>query len=138
MHVLFSLYCIILYEYKFRPNESLKDLFDGTHALMVKLLSDYSALPDADSNDELYKYYRMLVAVLKENGLDDLAEDFPVPDFEYRNIGMFGSSESQYPHVLSMMSIDHHWWIKRPGFQVNGYYYNPLEEALKLDQLSFY
>jgi len=134
LHILISLYLITLYEYKIRPNESLKNLFEKIHKTLCSLLSEYRALPDADSNDDFYKYYRLLVVVLKENDFNSLASDFDVPKFEYRSRGIFGSLDSQYPKTM----FDHKWIIKRPGFQVNAYYYNRIESALKLDTLKFY
>lgn len=135
IHVLFSLYFIILYEYKFRPNESLKELFDRVHELLRNLLTEYKALPDSDSNDDLYKYYRLLIEVLNQNDFKAVALDFNVPAFEYRSRNVFASShESQYPKTM----FDGQWIIKRPGFQVNGYYYNDIESKFKLDALKFY
>jgi len=134
IHILFSLYLIILYEYKFRSNPSLKDLFDKTHKLLCDLLVEYKALPDSDRNDDLYKYYRLLVVVLNKNGFTNFATDFDVPKFEYRSRGIFASHESQYPETM----FHGQWIIKRPGFQVNAYYYNNVEGALKLDKLKFY
>lgn len=134
IHILFSLYLIILYEHRMRPNPSLKNLFDKIHKLLCDLLAEYKTLSDSDSNDDLYKYYRLLAVVLKENNFTDLATDFDVPEFEYRSRGVFASHESQYPRTM----FDGQWIIKRPGFQVNGYYYNDIESKLKLDALKFY
>jgi hypothetical protein len=134
IHILFSLYLIILYEYKFRPNPSLKGLFDKTHGLLGELLTEYKALPESDNNDDLYKYYRLLVIILKENNFTDLADDFDTPEFEYRSKGAFVSYENQYPETM----FNGQWIIKRPVFQVNGYYYNNIESKLKLDVLKFY
>jgi hypothetical protein len=135
IHILFSLYFIILYEYKFRPNESLRSLFEKTHALLKNLLAEYKKLSDSDSNDDLYKYYRLLIDVLTENSFAVLAKDFDVPKFEYHSRGVFSSGhDSQYPQTM----FDGQWIIKRPGMQPNAYYYNEVEEKLKLDTLKFY
>ncbi len=134
MHTLFSLYLVILYEWKIRPNPALERLFKRTHELLSSLLTEYGTLPETDSNDDLYKFYRLLVIVLTENRFTDLADSFIVPEYEYRSMSIFGSNESQYPETM----MDHIWWIKRPGFQANAYYYNELEEKLKLDKITFY
>ena len=134
IYILFSLYFIILYEYKLRPNLSLKNLFDKTHKLLRELLTEYKALPDSDSNDDLYKYYRLLIVVLKKNAFTDIASDFDVPKFEYQSRGVVASHVSQYPETM----FGGQWIIKRPVFQVNAYYYNNVEGALKLDKLKFY
>lgn len=135
IHILFSLYLIILYENKLRPNELLDELFKQVHQQFVKLLEDYKKTPGTDSNDDTYKFYRLLVDVLNKNSLSELAKDFVVPAFEYRSHGIFGGgSESSYPETM----YDGQWIIKRPGFQVNAYYYNDIETALKLDVMKFY
>jgi hypothetical protein len=134
IHILFSLYFIILYEYKFRPNESLKELFEKVHEMLQNLLAEYKALPDSDSNDDFYKYCRLLVKVLSESDFQTLTKGFDVPEFEYRSSGTFVSNESQYPETMH----DGQWILKRPGFQVNSYYYNDIEGKLKLDVLKFY
>ncbi len=134
MHTLFSLYLIILYEWKLRPSPELERLFKSTHERFILLLAEYGSLPETDSNDDLYKFYRLLVRVLTENGFNDFASSFVVPEFEYRSRSAFGSSESQYPETM----MNNLWWIKRPGFQANGYYYNDVENKLKLDTTAFY
>ncbi len=133
LHILFSYYLIILYEYKIRPSESLRNLFEKIHEALCNLIVEYKSLPNSDNNDDLYKYYRLLVVVLRENGFDALASNFDVPEFEYRPAGTFVSHESQFPKTM----FDRQWIIKRPGFQVNAYYYNQIESALKLDTLEF-
>jgi len=117
-----------------RPNESLKDLFEKIHNSIHGLLNEYKALPESDNNDDLYKYYRLLVVVLKKSSFEDLASNFDIPKFEYRSSGISALYESQFPKTM----FDHQWIIKRPGFQVNTYYYNQIESALKLDTLKFY
>jgi hypothetical protein len=134
IHTLFSLYFIILYEYKFRPNESLKELFEKVHGMLENLSVEYKAHPDSDSNDDFYKYCRLLVEVLDENNFQTLAKGFDVPKFEYRSSGPLISPESKYPKTMH----NGQWILKRPGFQVNTYYYNDIEGKLKLDVLKFY
>jgi len=133
LHILFSFYFILFYEYKMRPNESLKDLFEKAHNGLCGLLEEYKALPESDSNDDLYKYYRLLVTVLKENGFESLVSDFDIPKFEYRLRGIISSHESQFPKTM----FDRQWIIKRPTL-ANTYYYNQVEETLKIDTLKFY
>jgi len=134
LHILISLYLIILFEYEIRSNELFKNLFEKTHGTLRSLLIEYKALPDADSNDDLYKYYRLLTVILKENNFNTLASDFDVPEFEYRSRGIVLFHESQYPKTV----FNGQWIIKRLVFQVNTYYYNQIESALKLDTLKFY
>lgn len=134
IHIFFSLYLIILYEHKIRQNSSLQIVFEKTHEALLNLLNEYKKSPDSDSNDDLYKYYRLLIVMLNENNFKDLASMFDVPEFEYRSQGMIIGHERQYPETM----FNGNWILKRPGFQVNGYYYNDVESALKLDKLKFY
>jgi hypothetical protein len=134
LHILFSLYLIIFYEDKLRPNPSLDGLFGKVHEFFKKLLAEYKGQPDSDSNDILYKYYRLLIVVLRANDFNGLAADFDVPQFAHRSGGFFASSESQYPKTM----WSNLWILKRPGFQVNGYYYNDIESKLKLDTTTFF
>ncbi len=133
IHVLFSIYIILLFECKLRPNGSLSSVFERVHAMLKSLLQNYGALPGSDSNDDLYKYFRLLVIVLKENDFNDLSQDFSVPEYEQRSRGIFASYESSFPKTM----YDGQWILKRPSFQVNGYYYNRIEERLELDVMKF-
>ncbi len=128
LHVFFSVYIIILYEYKLRPSKELEPLFEKTHKLFKELLADYKKLEDSDSNDDFYKYFRILISILKKNNFKKLASDFKIPEFEYRPIGVFASHESKCAKTM----CDGQWIIKRPGFQVNGYYYDKIENILKM------
>lgn len=132
--VLFSLYLILLYEYKLRPNDSLKELFESFHKLICNLLAQYGALPETDANDNVYKYFRLLIAVLRKNNFNDLADCFNIPPFQHSLGGMSIYHESEYPKTI----FDGQWIIKRPIFQVNTYYYNKVENALQLSTLKFY
>lgn len=136
LDVLFSLYLIILYENKFRPNEELSELFNDVHQSFQDMLIRYKTLPDSDCNDATYKYFRLLVAILNaSDAVASLAKDFDVPEYEYRSRTEFSiAHESIYPRAM----FDGQWIIKRPGFQVNTYYYNNIETSLKLDTLKFY
>ena len=127
LHVFFSLYIIILYEYKLRTSKELEPLFEKTHKLFKELLADYKKLEDSDSNDDFYKYFRILISILKKNNFKKLASDFKIPEFEYRSVGVFASNESKYAKTM----CDGQWIIKRPGFQVNGCYYDKIENILK-------
>lgn len=137
LHTLFSMYAIVLYENKIRPNEELNDLFAGVHKQFKELLEEYRKHPENHSNDPLYRFYRLLKVVLEANNFKDLSADFVVPDFEYQYRGILASHESQYPDGMTLM-MDHHWFIKRPGLQANANYYSPIEEALKLNSLTFH
>lgn len=136
LNILFSFYLILLYENKIRQNEELTELFNETTELLIGLLSEYKLLPDSSSNDKIYKYYRLLVVIFRENGFVELAEKFDVPKFEYRSGGGFTTMmrESQFPKTM----LQGKWIIKRPIFQVNTFYYNEVERALKLDSIDFY
>lgn len=134
LNILFSFYLILLYENKIRSNDKLGELFDKINEIFVTLLSDYKLLVDSSSNDHVYKYYRLLVVLLRENEFIELAEKFDVPKFNYRSGGFAVTHENQFPKTM----LQSKWIIKRPGLQVNTYYYNKVEEALKLDSLDFY
>lgn len=82
----------------------------------------------------VFKYYRLIVKILEENGFDSLAEDFSVPEYEYRSTGVMISNDSRFPRT---MLSDYQWLIKRPGFQVNGYYFNRVESELGIDEMRF-
>lgn len=134
LNILFSFYLILLYENKIRPNNELAELFDETSDLLVDLLNNYKLLPDSDSNDNVYKFYRLLVVLLEENRFTELARKFDIPEFEYRSGGFAIMHESKFPKTM----LQGKWIIKRPGFQVNAYYYNEVETALSLNRLEFY
>lgn len=134
LNILFSFYLILLYENKIRSNDKLGELFNEINEIFVTFLNEYKSLVDSNSNDDVYKYYRLLVVLLKENKLVELAEKFDVPKFNYRLGGLTVMHESQFPKTM----LQNKWFIKRPGLQANVHYCNKVEEALKLDTLNFY
>ena len=134
LSILMTIFFIILYENKVKKNSVLDDLFDYFVDELYQLLKEYKKLKDSDSNDELYKYYRLLKKVLKENNFDDIDKKFDVPEFKFKSAGFVPAHKSEYPKTM----FDGKWILKRPEFQVNTFYYNRVEKALKLDELKFY
>ena len=134
LSILVTIFFIILYENKTKKNSVLDDLFNYFVNELCQLLENYKELEDSDSNDELYKYYRLLKRALRENNFDDIDKRFNVPEFEFKSTGFIPTHKSEYPKTM----FDGRWVLKRPGFQVNTFYYNKVEKALKLDRLKFY
>ncbi|MFA7169726.1 MAG: DUF2254 family protein [Candidatus Paceibacterota bacterium] len=131
LETFFSIFLIVLYEDKIRKNSVLDDLFDSFVVELCELLKEYEVLPSSDSNDVLYKYYRLLKLILENKGLTDINERLNVPKYVYKSKGPYITQESEYPKPL----IEDSWILKRPGFQVNAGYYNEVEEALTLGEI---
>jgi len=134
LKILFSLFFIILHENKINRKIVLDNLYNDFEKKLLKLLSDYKKSSASNNNDELYKYYRLLKAVLSENNkLKQIGNKIIIPKYQYSTDFIASSFNSEYPETL----IGDSWILKRPIFQVNTFYFNKVEKALKLDQLHF-
>jgi len=134
LKILFSLFFIVLYENKINKKSVLDGLYKEFEDKLLKLLSDYKKNAGSQSNDDLYKYYRLLKVVLSENDkLKTIANKISVPKYQYSTDIFASSFNNEYPETL----IGQQWILKRPIFQVNTFYFNKVEKAFKLDKIQF-
>lgn len=134
LHILFSLYLILLYETKVRSGTALEGLFKIIHQTFIDLLSAYKQIPDVNDNDDAYKYYRLLKVILEKNSFHSLSNNFVVPTFVHSTSGIIGVHESEYPKTV----FDNRWILKRPMLQVNANYFNSVETKLQIDKITFF
>jgi hypothetical protein len=134
LKILFSMYLIVFYENKTKCNEKLNGLYEKVQALFADIIKEYKSSAEADPNDYLYKYFRLLKAVLINNKYAEAAKMFDSPDYKHgTGIGAM-TSESEYPSTV----LGGHWILARPGLQVNAYYYNELEMNLGIEGMNLY
>lgn len=129
LDVLFSVFFIVLYENKISKRTVLDSLFNDFRDKLMKLLEDYKKIEGTTSNDNLYKYYRLLKKVLLENNFKDISNKIVIPKYQHRDI-LYAPPDNEFP--VSVL-LGKRWILKRPIFQVNTFYFTKVEKRLKIE-----